>query len=118
MDPNDHTLVPKGAFWIYRAKEYNTSKRCSRCWQKTDFYHRQQLPDGTSAADILRIKHCWNCGQYFHRDGMAASAIVTIAADALLDGSRLYALCDEKWKTRKQTVRVSNTWLSRKLQLY
>ena len=108
MDKKDPELVPRGAFWIYRAKEFNTSKKCSRCYHETQFYHRKASQDGTPASDILRVKHCKHCGHYFHRDGMAASAIVTIAADSLLNGMRLSVLSDKKWSLHTQLVcRVS-----------
>jgi hypothetical protein len=117
MDPDEPALVPKGAFWIYRTNEYNTSQCCSRCWQRTESYHRKAQLDGTPATDILRIKHCVTCGRYFHRDGMAASSIVTVAADALLDGTRLDALCNKKWFP--QTIKVCcASDFSRMRQLY
>jgi len=100
MDPPDQRqelVVPKGAFWLFWAREHNTSQRCPRCWGKLKIYHRERSPDGTPAADILRLKKCLACKRYFHRDGLAASAIVTIAADALLRQHRPFVLCSSKW---------------------
>ena len=50
-----------------------------------------------------------HCGRYFHRDGMAASAIVTMVVDSLLEGARLQALCDDRRRaTRRTVIALSN----------
>jgi Putative transposase DNA-binding domain len=100
-DYDEPDLIPRGLFFLTTANEFNTSQRCPRCHEQTDFYTRPSS-GGKAPAEILRLKKCSRCEIIFHRDGMAATSLATIGLQALLNGSRPTAFCDPEWMKQKE----------------
>ena len=90
-------LVPRGLFWVVGAEEYNTSQKCPRCFGPAEVYTTPPGRDGTPRQRIQRLKTCTTCRKVFHRDGMAATSLVTIGVEAFLHNTRPAAFCHPDW---------------------